>query len=237
MSAFRNRSEIPILGGPVAIHLWFLYTIIGIYLVVPMLQAFSRYADRKMVWFYLGIAFFGISIIHPIGMITGYRLVGVDFTVFAWPVAYFLCGALMAKIKPSFAVVSLCSAVFVVSGIGTALATWIYSTRFVFKPNEVFYNYFFPLVVIGSVSSFISLKWFGDRYLQGISFVRALSEDTFAIYLVHLIFVYHITRNGFNVVAYPHWWAPVLFSLVAFLASVILIRALRFIPYSGVLIP
>lgn len=235
MSVFRNRSETPILGGPVAIHFWFLYTIIGVYLIAPMLQAFYQNSDRKLIWLYVVMAFFGFSLVEPFRALMGYKLIGVDFTVFAWPVAYFLCGALLARIQIGSIGAFVCVAIFLLSGICTALATWLYSTRVAFHPNEAFYSYRFPFVAVGSVASFTALKWIGDQYFANSTIVKTISADTFAIYLVHLIFVYHITRNGFNIVEYPYFWSPLLFSFAALLPSVVIVRCLRRLPYSWVI--
>jgi surface polysaccharide O-acyltransferase-like enzyme len=237
MTDFRDRNAVPIFGGPVTPHLWFLYTLIAIYLVVPMLQSFFQNADRRIVWFYVAAAFLAASIITPIGMLTGYQILGLDTSVFAWPVTYFLCGALLSEHKISSMEALMSALIFLAASAGTAAATAIYSTRFTLKPNEIFYVYFSPLVVIGAVSVFIFLRWFGCRYFIDRLVIHALEADTFAIYLIHPMFVYAFMIHGFNVVAYPYFWAPLIISLTCFLSSLIVVRLLRFTPLSTILVP
>lgn len=119
-----------------------------------------------MVWLYLDSAFLGLSIVAPVTTLTGYKILGIDFSVFAWPVAYFLGGALLSKTKISGPTAAIWGAMFVVSGIGTAVGTWLYSTIFFGKPNEALYNFYYPFVAVGAGSGFLSLKWLGERLFQ-----------------------------------------------------------------------
>jgi surface polysaccharide O-acyltransferase-like enzyme len=86
-----------ILRGPVAIHLWFLYTMIGAYLFLPMLGAFHMHASKANQILVLAAWFVGASVLSTVSGMSGKGLLGVDLSFMPLYAGYIFLGAFLAR--------------------------------------------------------------------------------------------------------------------------------------------
>ena len=77
-SALRGRKSgddwFGFVSGPVYYHLWFFYTLLGLYLVSPLLNAFLRAADKRLIAYFLVVWFVWGSVLPALE-----TAFGVDF--------------------------------------------------------------------------------------------------------------------------------------------------------------
>lgn len=209
-------------------HLWFLYVIIGLYVVTPILRKIIETAKRKDLEYFLGLwAIFTILI----PFFTSFKTFSPMSNIFSQFsislvggfVGYFVFGYYLKtfEIKKNIRIFMY------TLGFIAAIFT-IYGTQYLTLRNGVLeqklYGYLSPSVAIMSISVFIFFKYviskikFNDFSINVIS---TLSNCIFGIYLVHDIFIITLTKMQIlpNIIN-PIICVP-LFSIVLFIISFI----------------
>lgn len=171
-----------ILGQPFY-HLWYLYMLIGLYLVTPILNLIIPIVSRRTLWA-VSIGFLLFGMVHGI-----YNLaVGNNLIFLLWFIdylGYYLIGYLIrdSEIRiPS----SVWLITYIISGVLISLLSF-YTARL--WGNLYFYSFLSPLVIIASVSFFL---WFTRLRLRENLFSR-ISHLTFGVYLIHAGILHFIT--------------------------------------------
>lgn len=158
-------------------HLWYLYMIIGIYLIVPPLKTFINAASTKDIFYFVIILFLFVCILPAINSLFNYKS-GFYIPISGVYILYFVLGYFCfyrirynKKIKyGSLSLIIGCCTIFV----GNALFFWN-------LPN----SYSSPLICVLTLSIFIFIISVNanNKYL---SRGRHLC---FGIYLVHMVFI------------------------------------------------
>jgi surface polysaccharide O-acyltransferase-like enzyme len=228
-----------ILSGPVVYHFWFFYSLIGIYLFLPVLQAFYHSAPQAAHWMYLSAAFIFASIIpglRDLGVVVPF---GIDVSSFPLYVGYVFAGAFLSRIALGPVSVALCFLGYLVCSGGTMLLTvWI--SRRAGAATDLFHTYHSPLVALGSVFLFLGLSRFGDgirdqkRAKQVIHF---LGTNAFGVYIFHVLGIFALFPLGLM----PDFIHPVLgipvVTATIFTLSLCATIAVRMLPFGKLLIP
>ncbi len=171
-----------ILLGKPFYHMWYLYMLIGLYLVTPILNNIIPKISRKNLWISSGfLLLFGI-------INNAYNLIiGNDPIFILWFVdylGYFMLGFLLKdsrkKISSNFLLVLFLLNVIIISILS-------YYTMKNFN-NLYFYGYLSPFVVISSV---IFYKLFDQINLKN-NILSRISHLTFGIYLIHALILNEI---------------------------------------------
>lgn len=174
-----------ILVEPPKYHLWFIYMIIGVYLLIPIYQAIFNYLQSKpfaqIYTLILWVIFTSLPTVYSPPML---GLIGQNgFLQYG---GYFLLGALLYQYqwKPNLItcllIFSACSAIIAFQvGHLSLQANGLVSTP---------YSYFNPLVLLSAIALFIGLmhisinqKWF--------KLLTLLSNLSFLIYFIHVFFI------------------------------------------------
>jgi len=79
-----------ILTGPYY-HFWFLYALVGLYLITPILRVIVAYADRKTLGYFILLWFLGVAIVPLLSLSGTYSLDGNVFVILGW-IGYYLLG-------------------------------------------------------------------------------------------------------------------------------------------------
>ena len=158
-------------------HLWYLYVLIGIYLIMPMLKSFcNKTSDNEMKL--VLIALFIFNFCFPLlSRLTEYRIAFVGQILY--PTFYVLMGHWLFENRLRFDRKKL----WLVT-LSCVLLIWILNT-FSFKP-EVWTQYDSPLIAVLAISMFllfITREWRNTRWLWKID------RLCFGAYLIHPLFI------------------------------------------------
>ena len=110
-------------------HLWYLYALIGIYLILPLLRAFAGKAEKREYRVLLAVLFVTVFLIPSVNRITGAR---IAFSVpLGYPVFYVLTGYYVTRFGKRLAgaayavpIAALIALLIVFAVTGTASGEW-----------------------------------------------------------------------------------------------------------------
>ena len=235
------HSMLAVLRGEPHYHLWFLYMILGLYLLTPILRAFCRGASRGELHY-----FFVLTFLFTFLLPTAFRLwPNATATLQVWYdrlqiqlvlgyVGYFVAGHYLRQ----YTISRLAEAVIYVLGLLGAFVT-VWGTRLLSlqtgETASVFYSYFSPNVAAFSVAVVVLF-----RYVLGVSEERSrrqrlsgVARISFGIYLVHDLFIMLLRYLGVTTLSFePVASVPVL-AAVVFLCSFAVAWLLSRIPLLG----
>jgi len=174
------------LSGPVYYHLWFMYLIIGLYLVTPILKEYVQRASQETLTYFMviwavwvALAFMGWFNIH----------VGIEIYVVAGYVGYFVGGFYFSRITISRRQMWLLLLIAFLCWIITMLGSYITSvTR---SPIDgYFYDYFSPPIVVMAICTFLLVRNLPDERIARLpettrNAIIYVAEASFKIYLIH----------------------------------------------------
>ena len=227
-----------LLGGT-HYHLWFLYMIIGLYLVTPVLRAFVRGASQAdFRWFFLLVLIFAWVLptllrLRPSQTIS--RYVGyLDIHVVMGYVGYYVLGYYLKAFTLSrpaeFAVYLLGLA-----GAAVTVGGSLVRARLLGQFSYTFYNYDSPNIAFFSIAVFVLF-----RYVLGVSDERSrrqrisgVARISFGIYLVHDLFIMLLRHFGLTALSFNPILAVPVLSCAVFLCSFAAAWLLSKLPFVG----
>lgn len=188
-------------------HMWYVYALLGIYLIMPMLKRFAEGADQAEYRRLLMVLFLFSVAIPAINYNFGLAFV----TLFQFPVAafYVLLGDYANRCAGS-----LRWATF--AGTASLLAMFVGETVVLLSMNGYgarFFDYNSPFIVIYSYALFLVAKEHLDRPLPGKA-LPTIARLSFGIYLIHPVFV-----NAFNKLFPPMPLPPIALEATQFLIA------------------
>ncbi|MFB3887867.1 MAG: acyltransferase [Candidatus Bathyarchaeia archaeon] len=190
-----------ILMGPYN-HFWFLYILVGLYLIAPLLRILVGYADWKLIRYFLLLWFTGTALVPLISLLTPYSLNGGVFIMTGW-LGYFLLGAYIQRMQWR----TLTLYILVFSGyVLTILATYVVTGTIGERVGQFFYDASSANVILTSVAMFLLLNKVSSAQLN-ISLPRAnrllhlISQYTLPIYLMHVMVMETLQKGylGFQI--------------------------------------
>lgn len=228
-----------VIWGKTAFHLWFLYMIVGLYLVTPILRAFVKGASRGDLHWFLLLCFLFASLLP-----TALRL-RPSQTISLWNtnlsihlvmgyVGYYVLGYYLKTYTLSrwaeylIYLLGLAGAAFTLWG-----TFWLSVERGAFA--QTLYNYDSPNIVFMSAAVFVFF-----RYVLGVSDERSrrqrvsgVAKVTFGIYLVHIFFLKILNILGITVLTFSPILAVPVLSAGVFLCSFAVAWLLSKLPLVG----
>ena len=222
-----GRGFLNILTGESWAHLWYLYVLIGLYLLLPLFRAAAEKLSEKTLW-YLALVLFVFVSLMPL-----LKLLGIE-SGFSLPVVtvyplYLILGYLLFQ-KPFSRLIS--AALILIGAGGLAAAAYL---RYAWGIDSLslLLNYASPLTVLLSCGVFsLFARLSADTGEKNI-FTRAvlsLDRASFGIYLFHLVFVRLVLRYwGVDPYSLGIWSFAVI-SIAVLAVSFLLVRVLCLIP-------
>ncbi len=219
-------------------HMWYLYLMIGIYLVMPFYRMIVKAADPKMLDLLIILLFiftsvtslfkaFGVelafyiptTIVYPLYVFAGYRIYHRQLPVWTAGVLTAACtAAIVVLTYMRYETGILAGAAETLSGYPDAAQL------------DYLFDYYSPLVVLQSAGIFSLLCRIPAK---ADSFIKTLDACTFGIYLIHMIGIHAIMKwAGFD----PYSYGPFAFPLMAallFIVSFVVTWAFRALPLPG----
>lgn len=232
--------------GPVYYHLWFIYLIIGLYLLVPLIRPWVKTAterDYRYVFIVCMIGTWGYKIIE---FFIGVKM-GLYFEIFTNHMGYFILGYYLGQKLPSDAPelssdthiarwnlgkngILLVGALMVAVGtLATAWGTYWTSLHFGGKFFPFFYDYLTPTVSIATIGWFLLLRH-GMNNWPLLEVEKEFSAASFGIYLLHVLVMDWWSESGYwQSKHYPAKDIPLLIPMVALL-TFLFVLILRKLP-------
>lgn len=215
-------------------HLWFVYMIIGIYLLLPIFQAiFQAISDRRDLQIYLFTIWVIITcwpIYQPlplIALIKQSSLLGYG--------GYFVLGGIIALSNRNRTTTLLWVATYLASITITFVLTYYFS-KWANKSVETAYENFSFNVTISSIAAFMvfykiqvsarlasKLQWIGDR--------------CFLIYFMHVLILERVNNRILELnLGLPAIGSILLISLITFFICLVISACLRLLPKSRIIL-
>lgn len=220
-------------------HLWFIYALIGLYLVTPLLRKIVL--DRAMAWYFVALAavfasFLPMLVEVPVlGPVVAEALDRAQLHLVLGYSMFFVLGHLLNTVTLSRGALRWCLlggfAGIAVTALGTA---WLSSVQG--KNTVFFYQYLTPNVVIVAVAVFCAAKYWGERYSLSAGWRRvigAISTYSFGVYMVHPFFQEALAGYGINsALAHPVFSVP-LVAIAILIPSFMVAFVVRRVPKVG----
>jgi surface polysaccharide O-acyltransferase-like enzyme len=215
---------------PAMYHLWFVYMIIGLYIIYPIFFVVFRYynsnIEAKVYIIAIWIIFNSISIYIKIPAM---NLLQLD-NIFGYG-GYFLLGAFLGGSLSSRIGWLPIILVYSLSTMATFFATWHFSSA-TGSASELAYSYFSPNVLIGSVAVFLFCQKLDvpDKFKK---YVIKLSDVSFMVFFMHILVLEYVKLYTLPLsykFSIPLYIATI--SIITFSVSVIISIVLRYIPGS-----
>jgi len=208
-----GQAALNIVNGSVHYHLWFIYLIIGLYLIYPVLRPWVRTASEQEFLYFFALCAFCTWFYKLLWTFTG-TSIGIYFELFTNNCGYFVLGYYLgAKFKdpPSNQPASLnkddsqppttnnqqpattnnltwiAIGLIVLGTLATMLASYFLNRGHGDAPIQViFYDYLTPNVGIAAIGWFLfAMQTFNSRHLLRVE--REFSAASFGIYFAHVL--------------------------------------------------
>jgi len=223
-----------VLTGP-HYHFWFIYLLVGLYLLTPILRVTLKYANRKILKYTLVVWFIGTAVAPAINIFGAFSL-NANFFIFTGWLGYFILGAYLVKseIKKGLLYVGLIGGLLLTMG-GTYLIVGTLGEKF----SQYFYDGFSVNMIIASICLFLLLLRAPNvSLLEHSNFNKVLSligNNTLAIYLFHVI-VLESLQNGYfgltlSITSMNPFIGIPLSAALTLLICLVVIVPLKWIPY------
>jgi surface polysaccharide O-acyltransferase-like enzyme len=185
-----------VLTGPYY-QFWFLYLLVGLYILTPILRVFMKHASNRILKYALFVWFIGTAVM-PLLTLFGPYYLSANFFVFTGWIGYFVLGAYLLKIRVS-------QKILIVGLIGGSLWTIIGTYLTVGSLGESFSHFFYDgfsiNIIIASAALFLLLMAVPTQNLQEKHpiincLIKLISANTLPIFLLHVI-VLETLQNGY----------------------------------------
>ncbi|MBK8191760.1 MAG: acyltransferase family protein [Lewinellaceae bacterium] len=232
-----------IVERPVHYHLWFIYLIIGLYMVYPILRPWVRSASERDYWYFFGACIIGTWVYKILWVFFGISI-GIYFELFTNNCGYFVLGYYLgnkvaggqpvaatgiAPWKISEKQIRRLAVLLILAGTGiTAVGTWWASKAYggVFHPY--FYDYLTPNCAMAAAGWFLLAKWSMNK-APLLDIEGALAAASFGMYFAHVLVMDWWSQVGyFQTRIHPSVGIPCVVGLIALMAFALItfIRAL-----------
>jgi len=179
---------------------WFIYLIVGLYLITPILRVIIADAERKIVRYLILLWFVGVAVVPIIQLASGYTL-DTDVFVIGGFIGYFVLGYYLLNIKVR---TDLLYALLILSIVFTIFGVWLMTYPLSsLGQGSFFFGYLTVNVIVGSVALFLILlkfrpDWPGANHTTASRFAQAVSKNTLPIFLFHVIILESFERGFFG---------------------------------------
>lgn len=215
-----------VVSGKPYFHLWYLYMLVGLYLVTPVVRVIVRGYSRRTLWLFTAAAF-ALSAVDEFRGATYNNDDELFLTWFVPFLGYFVAGHLIATsnrrvgwLVPSLAVL--------VSAAATAAGCFLRGRAEDPQEGLYFYGYLSVTVIPMAIAVMWTLKslTFGEQATRRLS---RFAASALGVYLVHPLFL-DTLRMRVRLVDLQPWVSIPAAAALIFAASLLVVGALRSVP-------
>lgn len=221
-------------------HFWFIFMIIGLYALVPILRTWLHHAEKKELFYFVAL-----FMVFQIGRTTITTLVDKSLVVkifdmvkileLSWYLGYFVLGYILVNFGVSRKIKSFLYLMVPVGIVANYLISDVMSVRQgAYTPG--IYDSFGVFTFLHSVALFIFVrdlfagKGLGERATK---LCTSVALDTLGIYLMHVELLDFCVKNRIVIGHLPTIPGILLLSLLCFAVSGLTAALLRRIPFVG----
>ncbi len=176
---------------------WFLYMLLGLYLVTPLLRVLVARANKSVIRYFLLLWFIGSAVIPFVNL---FMPIGLDTNVFlltGW-IGYFLLGLYLLDIQVRAKFLYI---ILIIGYIWTVVGTYLITYLVGGQTQYFFYGFLTANVVLVSSALFLLFKNVPSNYIQKKSpttnrLLHFISQCSLAIFLLHVIILESL-QNGY----------------------------------------
>lgn len=187
---FYNHSFITIkkISAP---HFWYIYMILGLYLLTPWLRKVLQYAEKET--FYVVILWFLCNVLNP--YMQFFRFPKIPFSHFPITgfIGYYILGYYLKKYRYKLEKIPF---ICVIGVYITGFFISVLSTKYVLITTGNRISDFFDKNSLGtffmSISFFIS--WIKFNFKNRNKIIRMISDSTYFAYLIHIIILHYVIK-------------------------------------------
>ena len=187
---FYNHSFITIkkISAP---HFWYIYMILGLYLLTPWLRKVLQYAEKET--FYVVVLWFLCNVLNP--YMQFFRFPKIPFSHFSITgfIGYYILGYYLKKYRYKLEKIPF---ICVIGVYITGFLISVLSTKYVLVTTGNRISDFFDKNSLGtffmSVSFFIF--WIKFNFKNRNKVIRMISDSTYFAYLIHIIILHYVIK-------------------------------------------
>ena len=187
---FYNHSFITIkkISAP---HFWYIYMILGLYLLTPWLRKVLQYAEKET--FYVVVLWFLCNVLNP--YMQFFRFPKIPFSHFPITgfIGYYILGYYLKKYRYKLEKIPF---ICVIGVYITGFLISVLSTKYVLATTGNRISDFFDKNSLGtffmSVSFFIF--WIKFNFKNRNKVIRMISDSTYFAYLIHIIILHYVIK-------------------------------------------
>lgn len=229
-----------VIQGPVR-HLWYLYTLVGIYLFLPLISRFWQNATNPEKLWILAGWIIGASFMPVFRGLTNQVLIGIDMSYMPIYSGYLLLGAYLYHLAKSNTALTGIFISFLAWAGGSALTLWLTFQKTVADHHytTIFLDYNSPTVILAAAGAFYFIVSIGKFYPKAIPNLIASSvgKRTLGIYLCHMILLDYTPRMVGWVGPMNSWAYYFLCTLLTLILSFIFVYLIQKVRYIRAICP
>jgi surface polysaccharide O-acyltransferase-like enzyme len=211
-------------------HLWYLYMLIGLYLLTPVIRIFIRNCTKRHIEYFLVLTLFSFSLLVYNRVSIALNLTRMlpflpDNIWFPVPeltgfIGYYVAGYYFANFEVARKTKNLIFFLGIISLIINIIGTVAISFYTGATSGTLIDSYKSPAIALMSYAVFILFKKVSiNNFPRFKNAIILVGKNTFGIYLIHNIIISVVTRFGLNIyIIHPIISIP-LISLLVFVAS------------------
>ncbi|WP_034057491.1 acyltransferase [Lacinutrix jangbogonensis] len=173
-------------------HLWFVYTLLGLYLFIPILRKWIKNSNENEILYFLVIWF--ATILYSIPHFKMY-FPKIPLTNFTGYIGYLVLGYYLSNFKLKYKYTPI---IFIILGITITIYGTYYITQNKGEFAGYFYGYLTPNVALSSIGIFLTLKNISIKNKMIKAIISFLNNHSFGIYLAHILILTLINKLGIS---------------------------------------
>lgn len=192
-------SLLSLLSTPAYGHLWFIYTLILLFLVTPLLNTFIQHGSQQRinyilaVWFALASVYMLFDNFKEVVLENNQAPVASNIDMVVYLSGFYIIGGVVRRYKLA-PKVTIAAIIFILSAVLTATMGYSLS-KSIGQPNDIFLFYSAPTIVTLALACFFMLLNAPLQFSRRINLaIRNLARLSVGIFFVHMLVLESLLR-------------------------------------------
>jgi surface polysaccharide O-acyltransferase-like enzyme len=175
-------------------HFWYIYLIVGIYMIIPIISKWVQNSSPKEITYYVAVWLAVLFLNLPI--ISKY-VPYLHLIYFSGFLGYPILGYLLTIRYPKKNLHVISIGLFLLGTMATIFGTYFLTKRHE-KFDERLYDYLSLNVIMAATGVFLFLRHTPLRIKKLVPLSRFISKHSYGIYLAHILVVVFLSKVGIN---------------------------------------